>query len=329
MKKKDMIFDFYIDKSEPGKPLRVCTFCKDKWRNNDRRRLIDHMIGCPKAPKRLKEELLQRDKKDALTKQAATQQKQASQQMAFRAEETNHRRRSRNWISKTEEEYTQRSFSDEEEEHEEGRQRDTITREERENLDRLLIEMIYQCELPISLVMQPSFLAYIKSIRPAYYNYGLPKTNDIANAIVEKIEQRARKVRKQIRGVDFLGERSRSQDASFYEQEGGGGGSSREISYRSQGLSDRQSRDLGIGPSRDTRNLPSPEWVIRERERDRERYSYPSTDPEIAQSRNIVSQSPSPERILRARERAKEARAKARERARERSEPFSDPSDFI
>lgn len=314
MKKKDMIFDFYIDKSQPGKPLRACTFCSAEWKNNDRRRLIDHMIGCLDAPIKLKEILVQRDKQDALKKQAQTQQRQATQQMAVRNHESDHRKRIRSWIEKTEEEAQRKSpASSNYDEFEEVRPRDKITREESENLDRLLVKMIYQCELPVSLVEQPSFLAYIKSIRPAYYNYGLPKKADIAAAIVQKSEERVKKVRRQMGGVDFLGQHSRSQDASFHQQEGG-----RDVSYRSQGLSDRQSRDLGIGSSRN--NLIqglSPESVIRERELHR----YPSPDPKIAQSRNIVSTIPSPDWIV-------------RQRRREMSDSHSDsqiilPSDSI
>ena len=246
-----MIFDFYIDKSEQGKPLRVCKFCYNEWKNNDRRRLIDHMIACPRAPTSLKERLLQRDKQDALAKQAQIETKQASQQIAVQNCEPDDRKRIKNWISETESEFARCYFnSSSDEEFEEGQPKDTITQDEKENIDRLLIKMIYHCELPVSVVEDPSFLTFMKSARPAYYKSGLPRKAEVARAIVRRTEQRVRKVKKQMGNVDYLGRSTRSQDSSFHQQRQESG----DLSFRSQELSEGPSRDLGIGSSHNAIN---------------------------------------------------------------------------
>lgn len=223
MKKKDQIFDFYIDKSTPGKPLRVCLFCFNEWKNNDRRRLIDHMIGCKKAPSELKESLIRRDSQESKTKQEKEQRRQASQRMTIQQNsEAENRKRVSNWINASEEaEYPGGLLqaSSDDEQSEEGR--DAITLQEKKNLDRLMAKMIYQCELPVGVIEEPAFMAFIKSIRPAYYRSGLPKKAEIAAVIVRKSEDRVRKVRKQMGGVDFLGHQTRNQSTSFHRPEVG------------------------------------------------------------------------------------------------------------
>lgn len=229
-----MIFDYYLDRGEWGKPLRICIYCKNEWKNNDRRRLIDHMIGCQFAPTALKDELIKRDKEDALKKQSNN--KQVISIDVEEKTDQDKRKRIHNWLTTTEEEFTRCNFhSSDDEQFEEGQPKDLISQEQKQSIDQSLVKWIYNSDLPVSIVEEPSFLEFIKFLRPAYYKIGLPNKADIATAIIHKSEERVKKVKKQMGGVDFLGQHSRNQQESFHQTP--------------DNKQPDSSRDLGVGPS--------------------------------------------------------------------------------